>query len=105
MVIIQRVAKKTRQEKELSRLRREIEVLKAQKSGLNYTINQGAVKESIPENIVEEKPLPKSLEKAEIQRVDPKFIKKDLLKTAVMAIAALAVIAALYLLRNQIPFL
>jgi hypothetical protein len=98
------VAKKTRQEKELSRLRREIEVLKAQKSGLNYTIRQEAVKESIPENSVEEKPLPKSLEKAGIQRVDPKFIKKDLLKTAILAIAALAVITALYLLRSQIPF-
>ena len=99
------MAKKPRQEKELSRLRREIEVLKAQKSGLNYTIRQEAVREPIPEGRFEEKPLPKSLEKAGIQRVDPKFIKTDLLKTAVLAIAALAVIAALYLLRNQIPFL
>lgn len=38
------------------------------------------------------------------QKVDPKYIKDDLLKTAVLTFISLAVIAALYLLRDQIPY-
>lgn len=95
------MTKKTRKEKELSRLRREIEILKAQTSGQNYSASEPQKEEKAPS------PVPAStiLKPLNIRRVDPKYIKKDLIKTAVLSLLALAVIAALYLLRNQIPFL
>ena len=96
------MAKKTRQEKELSRLRREIEILKAQKS---YTSSIPKLEEPEPSPEIQKEPLPKNLEKAGIQRVDLKFIKKDLVKTVILSIGALLVIAILYLLRSRIPFL
>jgi hypothetical protein len=96
------VSKKTRQEKELSRLRRQIEVLRAQESGRShqYSPPPPEVKEAQPET-AEEAPA----NKLEIRKVEPRFIKKDLLKTAVLALISLATIGLLYLLRDQIPFL
>lgn len=106
------MAKKTRQEKELSRLRQQLEVLKAQQSNREFTPSP-SYSPSLPVTSPEKssdakpetKPLSKNLEKAGIQRVDQKFIKKDLLKTALLSLAALLLIAIIYLLRNQIPFL
>lgn len=96
------MTKKTRKEKELSRLRREIEILKAQASRKNYSPATSPASGGTP-------PLgggnPASLKALEIRRVDPKYIKKDLLKTALLSVLALAIILVLYLMRSQIPFL
>lgn len=97
------MSKKTRQEKDLARLRRQIEVLRAQNSERSHDYSPP------PREVQEESKPGKSTEppikNLEIRKVAPKFIKADLLKTIVLSLAALAVIAALYLLRNQIPFL
>ena len=97
------MAKKTRQEKDLARLRRQIEVLKAQNSERSHDYSpppREMREESKPEKSAET-----PIKKLEIKKVAPKFIKADLLKTTTFALIALAVIAALYLLRDKIPFL
>lgn len=99
------MSKKTRREKELSRLRREIEILKAQKSWQGYTPSPPQLEEPEPRTETPKEPPPKNLEKAEIQRVDLKFIKKDLVKTVILSTGALLAIAIIYLLRGRIPFL
>ena len=97
------MSKKARQEKDLARLRRQIEVLRAQNSERSHDYSPP------PREVREENKSEKSAEppikNLEIRKVAPKFIKADLLKTTVLSLIALAVIATLYLLRNQIPFL
>jgi len=99
------VARKTRQEKELSRLRRQLEALKAQRREFSPApppiVTPPAGKTAEPKT----KPLPKNLEKAGIQRVDPQFIKKDLSKTGGLSLFALLIILILYLLRSRLPFI
>ena len=99
------MAKKNRPEKELSRLRRQLEVLKAQRA--HQLPSPPDRSPAPPPNPAAESknetPL-KSLEKSEISRVDPKFIKKDLRKTGLLFIAGLLLILAIYLLRQAIPF-
>lgn len=95
------MAKKNRKEKELSRLRREIEILKAQASRKNYS----QTKPQKEEKVLSPATLPTPLKALEIRRVDPKYIKKDLLKTALLSVLAFAIILVLYLIRSQIPFL
>ncbi len=97
------MAKKTRREKEVARLRREVEALRAQVGGQNTPSDQTQPEEETPTKKIE-KPFPKTLEKAGIQRVNPKFTKADLKKTAVLSLFALAIIFVLYLLRARIPF-
>ncbi len=99
------MAKKTRQEKELSRLRQQLEVLKAQQSNREFTPPPAYSPPPLePTAKPKAAPLPKNLEKVGIQRVDPKFIKKDLLKTGLLSLLALLLILILYLLRNKIAF-
>ena len=80
------MTKKTRREKEVAELRRQLEVLKAQAK--SYQTRQPASAETAeaPEIRKTETPI-------RIRRVDPKFIKKDLLKTLGLTILALALIA------------
>ncbi len=93
------VAKKTKKEKELARLRREVEVLRAQLSKQDTTEATKEVK------VIREPGVkPKTLQQAGIQRVDSKFIKADLLRATILTLISLAVIAILYIFRNQIPF-
>lgn len=106
------MARKTRKEKENTRLRREIEVLKAQVSGQNY-LESEPVKTQTPtpppaiasSGVAGAASTPTPLKPLEIRRVDPKFIKADLLKTALLSVLAIAAILVLYLLRSRIPFL
>ena len=93
------VAKKTKKEKELARLRREIEVLRAQLP------KQDTIEATKEVKVIREPGVkPKTLQQAGIQRVDSKFIKADLLRATILTLISLAVIAILYIFRNQIPF-
>ncbi len=93
------VAKKTKKEKELARLRREIEVLRAQLP------EQDTIEATKEVKVIREPGVkPKTLQQAGIQRVDSKFIKADLLRATILTLISLAVIAILYIFRNQIPF-
>jgi hypothetical protein len=93
------VAKKTKKEKELARLRREVEVLRAQLSEQDTTEVTKEVKV-----IRESGAKPQTLQQAGIQRVDSKFIKADLLRATILTLISLAVITILYIFRNRIPF-
>ena len=97
------MSKKTRQEKDLARLRRQIEVLKAQNSERSHDYSPPP--REVREESKPEKPAEPPIKSLEIKKVAPKFIKADLLKTTALALIALAIILLLYLLRNQIPFL
>lgn len=115
------MAKKTRKQKEVARLRREIEILKAQVSGRRPEVLPSGQTYSKPKPRAEEKVIastppptfakasagaaPTPLKVLEMRRVDPKFIKADLLKTALLSVLAIAAILVLYLLRSRIPFL
>ncbi|MDP1710538.1 MAG: hypothetical protein Q8L46_01190 [candidate division WWE3 bacterium] len=106
------MAKRTRKEKENARLRREIEVLKAQVSGQNYAdpkprAEEKATAATPPPTFAKASAgaAPTPLKVLEMRRVDPKFIKADLLKTALLSVLAIAFILVLYLLRSRIPFL
>lgn len=79
------MAKKTRHEKEVAELRRQLEVLKAQTKSYQPEPIVPVAIEELPNNRKTETPV-------KIRRVDPKFIKKDLLKTLVLTILALALI-------------
>jgi len=94
------MAKKNRREKELARLRREVEVLRAQLTTQrpSSSTTQKVEDKQIIANGAKEEKLKRS-EKATItQRVDPKFLKADLAKSAVLTFAALAALVALTLL-------
>ncbi len=118
------MARKTRKQKEVARLRREIEILKAQVSGHRPEVLPSGQTYSKPKPRAEEKVIASTpppaiassgvagaassstpLKPLEIRRVDPKFIKADLLKTALLSVLAIAAILVLYLLRSRIPFL
>ncbi len=91
------MAKRTKKEKELAQLRREAEILKAQ---LKTT---GKIRE-IQKNKKEEEDDLKKLG-LEVQSVDPKYIKSDLIKAGVLTLISVGIITLLYLLRNQIPLI
>lgn len=92
------MAKKTRKEKELAQLRREVEVLKAQLKVSNEKTSR------------QESPKPqdggsKNPQREKIQRVDPKHIKADLIKAGILAASAIGIVLAVYALKDQIPFI
>ncbi len=92
------MAKKTRKEKELAKLRREAEFLRAQLKGSNEGRNrQESPKPQDTDN--------KKVRKEEIQRVDPRYIKSDLIKAGILTAVAVGIVFAVYMLRDQIPFL
>jgi hypothetical protein len=96
------MAKKRRKDKEVARLRREVEVLRAQLAG------QGSVKAKALEEAIEKESIPKKgarlkakqpLKEITSTRVDTKYIKADLRKSGILtAIALAAVIALTFLL-------
>lgn len=92
------MAKRTKKEKELAQLRREAEILKAQLKTTGKT-------QEIPKNkkAGEEGNLKKV--GLEVQSVDPKYIKSDLIKAGVLTLISVGIITLLYLLRNQIPLI
>jgi hypothetical protein len=92
------MAKKTRKEKELAQLRREVEVLRAQLKGSNETPTQ----QEKPQIKGDSK---KKVQKEKIQKVDPKYIKADLIKAGVLTVLAIGIILAAYIFRDLIPFL
>lgn len=92
------MVKRTRKEKELAQIRREIEVLKAQ---LNTTEENRELQEN--KKAGEEVNLKQM--GLEIQSVDPKYIKSDLIKTGVLTLISIGIITLLYILRNQIPLI
>jgi hypothetical protein len=92
------MAKKRRKDKELARLRREVEVLKAQVAG-----REDKGRERVPKRRVEgrDKPQDKPRQlstKSIIQQVDPKFLKKDLIKSGILALIVIGTLATLALL-------
>ncbi|NIT04556.1 hypothetical protein GTO10_06720 [Candidatus Saccharibacteria bacterium] len=86
------MGKRTKKEKERSRERRKLEVLRAQTTDKNRRVED-----------VEE-PKKKTNPETEIQRVDPKYIKKDLVKAGILTALFLGIIVMLYALKDKIPF-
>ena len=91
------MAKKTRKEKELAQLRRKAEVLRAQLKGSRGEQKQ---QESLKPQSTNNK-----VQKEEIQRVNPKYIKEDLIKAGILTAIAIGIVFAFYVLKGQIPFL
>lgn len=92
------MVKRTRKEKELAQIRREIEVLKAQ-------LNTAGENRELQENKKAGEEVNLKQMGLEIQSVDPKYIKSDLIKTGVLTLISIVIITLLYLLRNQIPLI
>jgi len=98
------MAKKKRKDKELARLRREVEVLRAQlstseiaettKGRLVQLAGQGKKETKVTKATEEPKPAT-TRTSPPTQTVDPKFIKADLLKSGILTLIALGVIVAL----------
>lgn len=101
------MSKKNRSEKEVARLRREVEFLKTQvRVGLTLPAEDGTGRSqttnfNLPTNLV--RPVEKTLApkvnlnyQTKTIIVDYSYLKKDLLKTAFLAFAAFASIFALY---------
>lgn len=93
------MAKKSRRDKEVARLRREVEVLRAQLAGQKAPPAAEVSKESKPAETPKTTREPKVVKALKtqtiIQSVDPKYIKADLLKSAVLALLACGIIIAL----------
>jgi len=86
------VGKRTRKEKELAKVRRQLEVLKAQTTtARKQTQTSQELKKEVPS-------------KSETQRVDSKYIKKDLLKAGILTIILMGIILVAWALRARIPF-
>lgn len=90
------MSKKRRKDKEVAKLRREVEVLRAQLAGQGDTRAARAARvtretgEKEPE-VVKEAPKTQPT----VQSVNPRFIKADLLKSGILTLIALGAIVAL----------
>jgi len=93
------MTKKSRREKELARLRREVEVLRAQLASQKGppTLETPTKPEPAEEpKMVEEPRAVKALKtQPTVRSVDPKFIKADLVKSGILTLIAFGIIAAL----------
>jgi len=90
------MAKKRRKDKELARLRREVEVLRAQlpkQRTISTTKAPEAPEPAEPTKMA--KPPEEPRVQPLTQSVDPKFIKADLLKSGILTLIACGIIAAL----------
>ena len=98
------MAKKKRKDKELARLRREVEVLRAQLAG-----ERGPKEAKTAEVVGKTKTqlyqkTPHSGTAVAARRVDPTYIKKDLLRSGILTLIACGMIVGLYAFRTRIPF-
>ena len=92
------MAKKTRKDKEVARLRREVEVLKAQLAGEGAAGAKPLKKSSPEKEVLKDDPQVKTKGPSKSTagtRVETKHIKADLIKSGVLTAAALAIIVAL----------
>lgn len=89
------MAKKRRKEKEIARLRREVEVLRAQLPSERAAPAEPQKEKAVVEEPKKEKEAAKPKAQATIRSVDPKYIKADLTKSAALTIIAISVIIAL----------
>lgn len=94
------MAKKTKKQKEVARLRREVETLRAQLSRQPTASPRTELRPGTEAQPPESKTSPSP----QMQRVDPKFIKADLIRAAVLTLVSLVALALLYIFRNWIPF-
>ena len=103
------MSKKTRSEKEIARLRRDLELLrsrlkhqedlgKVEKEARAFSIKNEVVIPTIVK--VDKKP---SINSNSLTSQDFSYIKKDLFRTGLLSLSALSVIFALYLLQTYFP--
>lgn len=95
------MSKKNRNEKEAARLRREVEILKAQLAGVRPDLARRATPEG---NQTESKAEPVKVNSFRTTPItDYSYLKKDLARTAFFSVAALASIFLIYFYLSPVP--